>query len=179
MAIRPFRSTLRMLAAVSALLLLVVACGGDDAPEPVEEPAAEEPAEPEGEPDDANGDEPAEEEGDPAAQRHELYYGASELFLPEHPVDDYLVDYYASLDPVDEIIAWFERNAPDFDSFTVEDEVVNGERRWVIDRAEAPEGEAVRVEIAHSEAHADLGFIAPIADVLPPGTIIIAVAYAG
>ncbi len=167
--------SIRRAALVLSALLLLAACGNgeDPATEEPEAAPAEEPAEePEAEPAEEPGDEP-----DPA-MRANYYYGGSELFLPEFDVDGYSVDFFASFDDVADISAWFSRNIEDFDQFTVEEETVNGEVRWVASNDGAEAGSVARIEIANSSAHADMGLIAPIADTLPPDTTVIAVAFA-
>jgi hypothetical protein len=137
MTSRTFR---RAALALSALLLLS-ACGNGEEPvteEPEAAPAEEPAEEPEAEP----GDEP---EADPA-MRANYYYGGSELIVPEFDVDGYSVDFFASFDSAADISAWFSRNIEDFDQFTVEEETVNGEVRWVAGSARRLIADPGRVE---------------------------------
>jgi hypothetical protein len=110
-------------------------------------------------------------------EREPLYYPASELFLPQHPLDGLEVDFFATLNSLDETIAWFESNMENLDEFTVTDQPVAGERLWVAERADAAPGEVLRIEIADSDAHADQGSIAEVAEVIPPDAVIIAISY--
>lgn len=167
--------TIRRVALIISALLLLAACGnGEDVTEEPEATPAEAPAdEPEPEP----SDEP-EAEPDDDSTRANYYYGGSELIVPEHDVDGYSVDFFASFDSVADISAWFSRNIDDFDQFTVEEETVNGEARWVAHRDDAEAGSVARIEIANSSAHGDMGLITSIADVLPPDVMVIAVAFA-
>ncbi len=164
----------RVVAPLAALLLIAAACGSDsdDTPEPDSpaETGTDEPAD--------AAEEPTEEEAQAqAAERDPLYYPASELFLPDHPVDGLVVDFYASHNSVAETAAWFEANIEDLDAYDVEEAESNGELRWVIERSDAEPGGIVRIEVAHSTAHADIGLIAPISDSLPPDVAIIAIAF--
>ncbi|MEX0869750.1 MAG: hypothetical protein WD011_08765 [Nitriliruptoraceae bacterium] len=162
---------MRRIAPMLALALLALGCGGgDDTPE---EPSAADEA-----PAENGGDTEDEEPAGGTDERPELYYPASELFLPDHQVDGYIVDFYASHDDIDATIAWFEDNLDDLDEFDVQDEMVNAHRLWIIDRPDAAPGDVTRIEIAVSSAHADIGFMAQVSDVVPPDTVIIGIARA-
>jgi hypothetical protein len=162
---------MRRVTAIATALALLAACGpSDDAVDEeaaIDPPAAEE-AEPEPEP---------EEEAPPPFEREPLYYPASELFLPQHPLDGLEVDFFATLNTLDETVAWFESNLENLDEFTVSDSTVNGARLWVAERGDAAPGEVLRIEVADSEAHSDQGSIAEVAEVIPPGAVIIAISY--
>ncbi len=176
MKLAQFRHRTTRLLALALVVVLIAACGGNGdngAAEPEE--SATDPAET-GDEIEAEGDEAEEPEDDPS-QRPDLYYPASELFLPDHPVDGFVVDFYASHQDVDTTIAWFEDNVENLNAFTIQDETVNANRLWIVERDDAPAGDVARIEIADSSAHADIGLMSSIADVLPPDTTIIAIAH--